>query len=232
MVRWQIWGSCLGLILGGGVGVATEPLRPADFVDLRAYAPTVSLDLRYGTTENFVGTVVTGYETPRAWLTRPAADALKVAQHKLLPLGYSLRVYDAYRPQRAVGHFVRWAQDLTATQTQSRYYPNVPKAELFARGYLALESGHSRGSTVDVTLLRRTPDGAWREVDMGSPFDFFGERSAFAAATVSAEASAWRGLLRAVMMTSGFEPYAAEWWHFTLIDEPYPDTYFDFPLSR
>lgn len=209
----------------------SPPERPADFVDLSDHAPSVLLDLRYATSNNFVGEVVSGYEAPRAWLTQRAADALNAAQLRLLPLGYSLKVFDAYRPQRAVLHFMRWARDLADIKTKSRFYPDLSKADLFAKGYIALESSHSRGSTVDVTLMRRTSEGGWRAVDMGSPYDFFGEISAPDTTGISAEAAAFRSLLRAVMVTNGFEPYEREWWHFTLSDEPYPETYFDFPLS-
>ena len=220
---------CWAVILWGSSAVSAE--RPTDFVDLSDHAPSVVLDLRYGTEDNFVGEVISGYETPRAWLTTAAADALNRAQLKLLPLGYGLKVYDAYRPQRAVAHFVRWAKDMDDTKMKARYYPDVPKSELFARGYLALESEHSRGSAVDVTLVRRTVSGNWIDVDMGSFHDFFGERSRLDTDTVSSQASALRSLLRAVMTTSGWEGYDQEWWHFSLVDEPYPETYFDFLLE-
>ena len=219
------------LVMLGGNVLRAEGERPADFVDLSDYAPSVALELRYATSENFVGEVIPGYEHATAWLTEAAAKALNVAQLKLLPLGYSLKVYDAYRPQRAVLHFVHWAKDLEDAKMKAQYYPDVPKSELFERGYIALESGHSRGSTVDVTLMRRTSQGGWREVDMGSPYDFFGPESHPDADAVSAPARALRALLRAVMTTSGFEPYDQEWWHFTLAHEPYPETYFDFPLE-
>lgn len=230
-VKQRVMGlKAVGVVLlwGSSVGWAD---RPADFVDLSDQAPAVALELRYGTEDNFVGEVIAGYERPRAWLTTTAAEALNRAQLKLLPLGYGLKVYDAYRPQRAVAHFMRWAQDLEDTKMKAHYYPDLAKAELFARGYIALESGHSRGSAVDVTLIRRTPDGEWVDVDMGSPYDFFGERSRYDSTTVSARASALRSLLRAVMTTSGWEGYDREWWHFSLVDEPYPETYFDFPLE-
>jgi D-alanyl-D-alanine dipeptidase len=220
----------MGFFANAGHGTSGQE-RPVDIVDLSEYAPSVLLDLRYGTTENFVGAIVVGYEAPRALLTKRAADALNTAQLRLLPLGYSLKIYDAYRPQRAVAHFVKWARDPMDTRTKQNFYPDVPKSELFARGYIALESSHSRGSTVDVTLMRRSADGNWRDVDMGSPYDFFGKVSAPDTSGISAEAAALRSLLRAVMIAHGFEPYSQEWWHFTLKDEPYSDTYFDFPLS-
>lgn len=225
---WLKGGLRVIFLLGSLVAWAE---KPADFVDLSEHAPSVALELRYAKEDNFVGSVIDGYETPRAWLTLAAADALNRAQLKLLPLGYGLKVYDAYRPQRAVAHFVRWAKDPDDTKMKIRYYPEVPKSELFKRGYIALESGHSRGSAVDVTLVRRSPSGDWINVDMGSPYDYFGERSQPDSDAVTAGASALRSLLRAVMTTSGFEGYDQEWWHFSLKDEPYPETYFDFPLE-
>lgn len=226
-----MFGVKLGLSLTVLSGVIAESGRPGDFVDLSDHTPSVLLELRYATAENFVGSVVDGYEKPRAWLTKPAADALNDAQLKLLPMGFSLKLYDAYRPQRAVTHFVRWAQDLEDTKMKASYYPDVPKSELFARGYIALESGHSRGSAVDVTLVKRTAQGDWAEVDMGSLWDYFGDQSAPDSNEVSARASALRSLLRAVMTTCGFDPYEQEWWHFSFSEEPYPETYFDFPLD-
>jgi len=227
----RMWGVKLGLGLTVVSGASAEFERASNFVDLSDHTPSVLLELRYATEENFVGRVIDGYEKPRAWLTKPAADALNDAQLKLLPMGYSLKLYDAYRPQRAVAHFVRWAQDLNDTKMKERYYPRVPKSALFERGYIALESGHSRGSAVDVTLVRRTAQGEWADIDMGSPYDFFGDQSAADSNDVSARASALRSLLRAVMTTCGFEAYEQEWWHFGLTGEPYPETYFDFPLD-
>ena len=221
----------LGLLTGGlGLSVLTGETLPEGFVDVSEVVPSALLDLRYGTGDNFVGRVVDGYESPRAVLSVAAAKALKVAQQKLRPLGYRLKIYDAYRPQRAVVHFVKWAKDLSDTKTKGEYYPEVPKEELFLRGYIALESGHSRGSTVDVTLVRRSKEGQWQEVDMGSRYDFFGPISWPSAKGISAKAAEMRQLLRVIMLESGFDPYEQEWWHFTLRDEPYPETYFDFPF--
>ncbi|WP_221029098.1 M15 family metallopeptidase [Actomonas aquatica] len=221
----------LGVVLAGTSCRADDGevgSLPAGFVRLAEVAPTVQQEPRYATADNFVGEPIHGYEAPTVVLTVPAAQSLRAVQQALLEQGLSLKVFDAYRPQRAVLHFVRWARDEDDQRTKATYYPDVPKAELFERGYIALESGHSRGSTVDVSLLRRVADGTWQELPMGTPFDFFGPESASSSEAVSAEAQANRKRLRAVMEKHGWIAYEAEWWHFTLRDEPYPETYFDF----
>ena len=200
---------------------------PAGFVRLGEAVPGIVLDVRYHGADNFVGAPVDGYEAPTAILTEPAAVALRRVQAALRARGYGLKVFDAYRPQSAVDHFVRWAADLSDRRTKAEYYPDVPKSELFARGYIAEASGHSRGSTVDLTVVRQS-DGA--ELDMGTPFDFFGPESGADHAGLTDEQRAARRLLADVMQAHGFEPYPAEWWHFTLADEPHPETYFDFPV--
>ena len=200
---------------------------PAGFVRLGDAIPGIVLDVRYYGADNFVGAPVDGYEAPAAILTQPAAGALRQVQASLRARGFALKVFDAYRPQAAVDHFVRWAADLSDKCTKAEYYPDVPKAELFARGYIAEMSGHSRGSTVDLTVVRLA-DGA--ELDMGTPFDFFGAESAVDYADLTAAQRANRRLLADAMRAQGFEPYAEEWWHYTLEDDPYPDTYFDFPV--
>ena len=201
--------------------------RPADFIRLSDAIPGLVLDVRYSGAENFVGAPVDGYEAPAALLTQPAADALRQVQASLRARGFALKVFDAYRPQTAVDHFVRWAADPADARTKAKYYPDVPKSELFARGYIADASGHSRGSTVDLTVVRLS-DGA--ELDMGTPFDFFGPESAVAYDNLTATQRANRRLLADAMQAHGFEPYPEEWWHYTLADEPYPETYFDFPV--
>ena len=200
---------------------------PAGFVRLRDAVPGIVLDVRYHGADNFVGAAVDGYEAPAAILTREAADALRRVQASLRARGFGLKVFDAYRPQSAVDHFVRWAADPADDRTRAEYYPDVPKSELFARGYIAEASGHSRGSTVDLTVVRLA-DGA--ELDMGTPFDFFGPESAVDYEGLTGRQRANRRLLADAMQAHGFEPYPAEWWHFTLADEPYPDTWFDFPV--
>jgi len=198
-----------------------------DLVDLAGVAPSIALDIRYAGSDNFVGAPVDGYGAPRCWLTRPAAEALALVQRDLASEGLGLLVYDCYRPQRAVDHFVRWAADPTDLATKAEHYPNVAKDRLFAEGYVAARSSHSRGSTVDLTLVRRA-DG--EPLDMGSPWDFFDPLSHGDSRAVSRQARSHRMRLRAVMDRHGFEPYEPEWWHFTLRDEPFPDRYRDVPI--
>ena len=201
--------------------------RPADFVRLSDAIPGIVLDVRYYGDDNFVGAPVDGYEARAAILTQPAADALRQVQASLRARGFALKVFDAYRPQTAVDHLVRWAADPAEDRTKAEYYPDVPKSELFARGYIAEASGHSRGSTVDLTVVRLS-DGA--ELDMGTPFDFFGPESAVDYDNLTDTQRANRRLLADPMQAHGFEPYPEEWWHYTLADETYPETYFDFPV--
>jgi len=184
--------------------------------------------MRYAGTHNFVGARVDGYDKPVCLLTRPAAEALAQVQRDLAASGFGLKVYDCYRPVRAVRHFIRWARDLGDTRTKAEFYPEVDKRHLFALGYIAARSGHSRGSTVDLGLVRLA-DGS--EPDMGTRFDTLGPRSWPGDTRVSAEARRNRALLAAAMRRHGFRPYDREWWHFTLRREPYPATYFDFPVD-
>ncbi len=204
---------------------AGEP--PAGFADVAALAPDIRCELRYLGSDNFVGRPVDGYRANRCLLTRPAAEALARAQAELRPFGLGLLLFDGYRPQRAVDHFVRWSQDATDTATKARYYPALDKSRLFPDGYISARSGHTRGSTVDLTLVGQ--DGT--PLDMGSPFDFFGPESWPAYARLTPAQHAHRLLLRTLMTQHGFKPYEQEWWHFTLKDEPFPDTYFDFPVE-
>lgn len=197
------------------------------FVDLRQAVPELQIDVRYYGNDNFVGERIDGYEAPRCYLTRPAAQALVRVQRRLAPFGLGLKVFDAYRPQRAVEHFVRWARALDDTRMKQRYYPDVRKAMLFEKGYIAARSGHSRGSTIDLTLIDLVSGEA---LDMGTPFDFFSSRSWSKNADITPQQRANRLLLRSVMLAEGFRPLQEEWWHFTLANEPYPDTYFDVPI--
>ena len=201
--------------------------RPASFVDVAARVPGIAVEMRYAGEHNFVGVRIDGYERPVCLLTAQAAGALAQVQHDLAERGLGLKVFDCYRPGRAVAHFVRWARDLADVKRKTEFYPTVDKRELFRLGYIAAQSGHSRGSTVDIGLVGLA-DGA--EPDMGTPFDTFGPRSWPGDTTVSAEARRHRALLAAAMRRRGFRPYAKEWWHFTLRDEPFPATYFDFPV--
>lgn len=199
---------------------------PADFVLLTEACPDVLLDIRYFSTFNFVGRRIPGYVRPVAYLTRPAADSLRASSDELLSLGYRLKVFDAYRPQQAVEYFIRWAHDMNDQLMKPYFYPDCPKSELFHQGYLAHKSGHTRGSTVDVTLFDMQLE---REVDMGSTYDLLGQPSHFSYTQgLTSEQIQHRHLLREVMSRHGFRPIACEWWHFTLRNEPYPNTYFNF----
>ncbi len=197
------------------------------FVSISEAVPDVILEIRYYSTYNFIGDRIDGYEAPVALLTREAAAALKKASDELLPRGFRLKIFDAYRPQMAVDHFMRWAEDAADTRMKACFYPEVDKRALIPEGYIARRSGHSRGSTVDLTLFDMR---AGREVDMGGPFDYFGELSHPDFDGVSGEQKAARMLLRDVMTRHGFRPLSTEWWHFTLINEPFPDTFFTFPV--
>lgn len=202
--------------------------RPALFVDVATLVPDAVFDVRYFGTENFVGARVDGYGAARCFLTRPAAEALSRVDAAARARGLGLRIFDCYRPARAVAHFARWASDLADTRTKPAYYPDVDKKDLFAEGYIAARSGHSRGSTLDLTLFERATG---RDLDMGTPFDLFSPRSWPGSDQVTAAQKANRRLLADLMTGAGFKPFDKEWWHFTLKDEPFPDTYFDFPIE-
>jgi D-alanyl-D-alanine dipeptidase len=201
--------------------------RHPGFANVADMAPSIVVDMRYFGERNFVGRHIDGYEQPVCLLTRAAADALANVQRDLAPAGLGLQVFDCYRPVRAVANFVRWGRDLSDQRMKREFYPDVDKRNLFRDGYISNRSGHSRGSTVDISLVRLA-DGA--ELDMGSPFDFFGTKSWPSDRTVSEEARANRRLLAMAMQRRGFRPYDKEWWHFTLAREPFPETYFDFPV--
>lgn len=200
------------------------------FVELKSFIPTIELDIRYYTSNNFVGERIEGYESPKALLTIQAAEALKNVQSELAAFRLGLKVYDAYRPQRAVDHFVRWAKDLKNIKMKQKYYPEVNKANLFIEGYIANKSGHSRGSTVDVTIVSLS-DSDPVELDMGTNWDFFSPNSWSQSSIVTPQQRANRLLLSNVMSKHGFKPLKEEWWHFTLENEPYSDRYFDFPIQ-
>ena len=216
------------------------------FVDLSEAVPDALLEIRYHSTYNFVGARIDGYDQPTALLTRRAADSLRAVSDDLREAGYRLKIYDAYRPQRAVDHFVRWASEVSDTLMKPYFYPDINKCVLFKQDYIAEKSGHTRGSTVDLTLFDMRTE---KEVDMGGTFDWFGVESHpdfcgdVSNGTYRPEASrspqlrtltpaqfANRMILREAMMRHGFRPLESEWWHFTLTDEPYPDTYFNFPV--
>lgn len=215
----------------GAMGALAQerPGLPEGFVYLDEAIPDIVIELKYATGDNFVGQPIDGYRHGHAILSEPAAAALADVQAALQPFGLGLKVFDAYRPQRAVDHFVRWGQDLSDQRTKPYFYPHVAKEDLFEEGYIAARSGHSRGSTVDLTIVYRDEAGTARELDMGSSYDLFGPISWSDSPSVTAQQRANRVLLQNVMTSHGFNHYAREWWHFTLADEPNPDTYFDFP---
>lgn len=215
--------AALATLACGGSG----PRGDRDLVDLARVDPTIETEIRYAGSRNFVGAPIDGYGAPRCWLTHAAARALASVQSDLRTEGLALRVFDCYRPQRAVDHFVRWASDPDARGTKASYYPNVAKEALFAEGYIAERSGHSRGSTVDLTLVRKR-DGA--PLDMGSPWDFFDPISHTESPLVTPEQRSYRMRLRSVMQRHGFENFAKEWWHYTLRREPFPTRYRDVPI--
>jgi D-alanyl-D-alanine dipeptidase len=206
---------------------AVATAQPAGFVDAATVVEGLVLDLRYFGDHNFVGRRIDGYEAPRCYLARQAALSLAAVQRDLAAEGFGLKVFDCYRPTRAVAHFVRWARDGADVKTKSEFYPRIDKRDLFREGYIASRSGHSRGSTLDLTLVRREDA---TELDMGSPFDFFGPISWPSSAMVSRPARENRERLANAMRRRGFRPYEREWWHFTLRGEPFPNTYFDFPV--
>jgi zinc D-Ala-D-Ala dipeptidase len=221
--------AALLAVWGGQSAIAQE--RPAAFVDAATMVPGLIVEMRYAGAHNFVGRPVDGYEAPHCLLTRPAAGALAEVARDLEPRGFVIKVFDCYRPARAVANFVRWARDLKDQTAKAEFYPDVDKRTLFRDGYIASYSGHSRGSTVDLTLAHAEGhELAGRELDMGTHFDFFSPKSWTADASIGAAAQANRMLLAAAMRRRGFRGYDKEWWHFTLRGEPFPDTYFDFPV--
>ncbi len=209
-----------------------KPYEPAsdssDFVLVGEAVPDAILEIRYYSTYNFVGDRIEGYEEPCALLTKEAAAALKEVSDDLMAKGYRLKIYDAYRPQKAVTHFMNWAKDVNDTRMKEYFYPDLDKSVLFDQGYIAEKSGHSRGSTVDLTLFDMKTE---KEVDMGGTFDYFGELSHPDYTEITEEQYNNRMILREAMMAHGFKPLDEEWWHFTLENEPYPDTYFTFPVN-
>jgi D-alanyl-D-alanine dipeptidase len=202
---------------------------PEGFVYVESIIPDICTELRYSTDRNFMGRPVAGYLGTRCILTREAAEALKKVQNELRQFGMGLKIFDAYRPQCAVDDFVRWGEDLPDTKMQTEYYPHVRKEDLFNEGYIAKKSSHSRGSTVDLTIICLDEQSA--ELDMGTHFDFFGPEAWPGSPLVSSVHRAHRMLLQLLMNKHGFDFYPKEWWHFTLRNEPFPDTYFNFPVQ-
>lgn len=201
---------------------------PSGFVVLADYVPHIVQEIRYYSTYNFIGERIDGYEEPCALLTKEAARALKAASNEMIVQGYRLKIFDAYRPVCAVKHFVLWGIEDQDVRMKPYFYPELQKQELFEKGYIAKQSSHSRGSTVDLTLLDMSTG---KELDMGSPFDLFSAASHPDYKGITEQQYENRMILQRAMVRSGFEPIDCEWWHFTLKDEPYPDTYFEFPVS-
>jgi D-alanyl-D-alanine dipeptidase len=203
---------------------------PDGFVHADEVVPGLIADLRYAGDDNFVGHRIDGYESGRVILTAQAAEALKGVQADLKPFGLALKIFDSYRPTPAVAHFVRWAELPDDAAAKRAYYPDIDKHRLFEEGYVATRSSHSRGSTVDLTLVSIGKDGSVTDLDMGTPFDFFGPESWPDYMELTGEQRSNRLLLKLVMERHGFTPFDKEWWHFTLKGEPFPDQYFDFPV--
>ena len=221
---------------------ATSPeADSSQFVNLTDAVPDAILEIRYYGTYNFVGDRIDGYLQPTALLTKRAADSLKAVSDDVVKMGYRLKIYDAYRPQMAVDHFFRWAADVPDTRMKKYFYPNLDKSVLFEQEYIMEKSGHTRGSTVDLTLFDMNTE---KELDMGGTFDWFGPESHpdfggdpvkmkySGNGNITAEQFRNRMILRAAMLRHGFKPLDSEWWHFTLKDEPFPDTYFTFPVTE
>ena len=201
---------------------------PKGFSYVSEIDATIKKELRYATSNNFIGKPIDGYLKDSLIISTPAAKALKKIQTKLMLSGLSLKIFDAYRPQQAVDHFVRWAKVMNDTLMKQLYYPDVQKSELFTLGFIASKSGHTRGSTVDLSIVDVKTN---KEVDMGSSYDFFGEKSHPFYKKITEAQMKNRILLRTIMIKNGFIPYDNEWWHFTLKDEPYPTTYFNFLIE-
>lgn len=201
---------------------------PKGFVYIEDIIPDAVIELRYFTNHNFIGKPIDSYENDKCIISEKAGMALQNVQMELAKYGFGLKIYDAYRPQSAVDHFVRWAKALDDTLTKAEFYPTVDKKDLFEEGYIASKSSHTRGSTVDLTIIKLSDS---TELDMGSNFDYFGKLSWIISDKITNDEQAHRALLQIIMLNNGFKNYSREWWHFTLKDEPFPKTYFDFPVK-
>lgn len=230
--------------------MALNATLPNGFAYLDVIDPSIQISLRYFGNHNFIGEPIEGYTSNRAIMTEAAAKALSKAQSLFKADDFSIVVYDSYRPQTAVNHFVRWSEDVHDQKMKALYYPRINKADVFELGYIARKSGHSRGSTIDLSLIHKNArfievipqprtlnlgveisfldDGT---IDMGSSFDLFDEASHYQNDLITSEHLSRRTYLKEVMEACNFKAYAKEWWHFTLNDEPFPDTYFDFPVK-
>ena len=243
--------TLFSVLLGGLLLTASCRTVPTEdssaFVTLTDAVPDAIMEIRYYSTYNFVGARIDGYEEPTALITKEAAKALNEVSKDVMAQGYRLKIYDAYRPQKAVDHFVRWAADLQDAKMKPYFYPDLDKSVLFDQEYIMAKSGHTRGSTVDLTLFDMNTE---KEVDMGGTFDWFGPEShpdfcgnpesgeytgdnskSPAGRSITPEQFANRMILRRAMLSHGFKPLDTEWWHFTLKDEPFQNTYFTFPVK-
>jgi len=201
---------------------------PDGFVYVTDFVGNVILDIRYYSVNNFVGARIDGYNAPVAILSEEAAKALKAAGTAFNAMGYIIKIFDAYRPQMAVDHFIRWAKDVNDIRMKSIYYPELNKSQLFELGYISEKSAHTRGSCVDLTIVKMSNG---KEIDMGSSFDYFGEISHHGTSAITQEQANNRNILKDVMSANGFNALSQEWWHYTLVDEPYADTYFTFLVN-
>jgi len=206
----------------------SDNIKESNFVSLEEFIPGLEMDIRYYGSHNFTGRPVVGYNKPIAFLAIKAAEALQKVQLALSEQGLGLKVFDAYRPQMAVDYFEQWAKDIDDTVAKQEFYPDVDKRDLFKLNYIAAKSGHSRGSTLDVTLVDLATK---KELDMGSAFDLFGTQSHHGATGLTAQQEKNRNILKNIMLQYGFKLYPEEWWHYTLLDETYPDTYFNFEVE-
>lgn len=217
-----------GLCLGSSSHAQTYNSPAGEFVEIKANLPKIQTDVRYAGSNNFVGRPIPGYNAEKIILSTSATDSLHKAIEHLNGIGYGVIIYDGYRPQKAVNYFSKWSGAMGDTVGKANFYPDIAKKYLFRLGYIASKSGHSRGSTIDLSL---TDLNTGREIDMGGTYDFFDESSWPITNKISRQQQKNRLVLREAMLMHGFKPLHTEWWHFTLKNEPYPDTYFDFDVE-
>ena len=232
-MRAILWGKIVAAMLfclgcSKGEVISDDDSMPEQFVVVNDEIPSLVFDIRYYSNDNFLGIKVRGYESAKCILSRAASEALKKVQEEISEKGYTLKIFDCYRPQQAVDHFVEWVNDANDQKMKAEYYPDEDKTLLIETGYIADKSGHSRGSTLDLTLVEH--DSA-TELDMGTPFDYFDTLSNTADPRITEQQKHNRLLLKSAMENHGFVNYDKEWWHYTLKDEPYPDTYFNFSVK-
>lgn len=219
----------LATINANTTNISQKNSLPEDFVLVTDIIPEVILEIRYYSSYNFVGERIDSYQAPVAILTKQATEKLKLVVEYLNKKGYTIKIFDAYRPLSAVKHFVRWAKETNNIKMKDFFYPDIDKKHLFDLGYIAEKSSHSRGSTLDITLVDMK---SGKEIDAGSSFDFFGNISHHNTTLITEQQEKNRLILKHTMEKFGFESYYAEWWHYTLKDEPYCNTYFDFPIRQ